>query len=73
MEKIVAFEKIVEQQTEPSQGPVGTAAIRDAWTLSRAQKEPQGLRQTEPVAAPEGRGTGGLVLPTVSGKTRCTG
>jgi hypothetical protein len=40
-----------------SQGPVGTAAVRDAWTLSQKRKGRQVLRQTKPVTASEGRRT----------------
>ena len=37
-----------------SQGPVGTAAVRDAWTLSQKRKGTQVLRQTKPGTASEG-------------------
>jgi hypothetical protein len=39
-----------------SQGPVGTAANRDSWTLSRERKGTQAPRQTQPGTAAEGRG-----------------
>jgi len=38
-----------------SQGPVGTAVVRDAWTLSRKRQGLQVLRQTPPGRVSEGR------------------
>jgi hypothetical protein len=38
-----------------SQGPVGTAVVRDAWTLSQKRRGPQVLHQTQPGTVAEGR------------------